>query len=725
MHKARLVRSAVSCLTAAAVLIAQAPSLRAQTPQPSMTRADYEACQAQDEVAFRRAIETITLKGLESGLAKLDYKPLVADEWRRERFDDVIDKQVDEAVGQVRDESTWMQLWSTLASRQKAQELATTVAERVYRSDALKQGIERIATGVGKEVARRIELAVIDTAGPAMQCMQAFLGRRFGTTVAAVVSADTGLQYSVDPAKGGAQITAEQILVEGKEGVAGVVVLVVRRQLSSMASRIGQRVVGAILSRLVATVAGVVGVILIAKDIWDFRHGVLPIVAEEMKSRATKDKVREEIATTIADTINQGLKEIASNTADRVVEIWLDFRRAHAQVLALAERNADFKRLLDTVRPADLARLDEVTALVLASEGEAGILKRLADGTLTLAVSNLPPAALDIAREARSLETALRWSAVAGDSSGQGGGARDPPPLHARCLHQGLLAAPPRARRPARRNPPRCPAADCPRFAVRAGDRLPRQARARPRRAAAREPRPLPDRPGEGLGAARAHRGRPVPRPHGRAGEPAHPRGHHHQHRPGGGRVDDAAGRLARPRSFRAAGAHQAGGRRARQPHPAVGEAWIRSGDGGRAGPDAPVDAQAAARGDEAPRHRAAGPRPLGSRLMRLLTCESIDQPVERGEIVYAVAVSGANILRDMREAVINTIGGRMTKYEALLDQTIARALDELAARARAKGYDGVLGIRILHPTITNGAIAVTVTGTGFELPGRLPSSST
>jgi uncharacterized protein YbjQ (UPF0145 family) len=104
---------------------------------------------------------------------------------------------------------------------------------------------------------------------------------------------------------------------------------------------------------------------------------------------------------------------------------------------------------------------------------------------------------------------------------------------------------------------------------------------------------------------------------------------------------------------------------------------------------------------------------------MRLLTSETLDQPVERGEIVYAVAVSGANILRDMREAVVNTIGGHMTKYEALLDQTIARALAELAEPARAKGYDGVLGVRIVHPTITNGAIAVTVTGTGFRLAGR------
>ena len=140
----------------------------------------------------------------------------MADEWRREQFDDIIDRQVDEAIGQVRDESSWFQLWSSLASRERAQELATMAAERVYRSDAIKKGIERIATGVGKEIGKRIELAVVDTAGPATQCMQAFLGRRYGATVAGVVSADTGREYSIDPAKGGAQVTTGQMLVEGK-----------------------------------------------------------------------------------------------------------------------------------------------------------------------------------------------------------------------------------------------------------------------------------------------------------------------------------------------------------------------------------------------------------------------------------------------------------------------------------------------------------------------------
>jgi len=103
---------------------------------------------------------------------------------------------------------------------------------------------------------------------------------------------------------------------------------------------------------------------------------------------------------------------------------------------------------------------------------------------------------------------------------------------------------------------------------------------------------------------------------------------------------------------------------------------------------------------------------------MHLLTTETVDRPIERGEIIYAVAVSGANILRDMREAVVNTLGGHMTKYEALLDKTIARALDGLSVRAREKGYDGVLGIRVTHPYITNGAVEVVVTGTGFKYAG-------
>lgn len=413
--KSAFLRPVVSCAVAAALLAAQFPVSQARAAAP-MTRAEYEACQARDEQGFRVAVEALTRRSLESAIAGLDYNAIVADEWRRGNLDDVIDKQVDRATTELRDESSWLTLWSTLTSQQKAQELATQAAERVYRSDAMKKALEDVATGIGREIGKRIEMGTVDAAAPAAQCMQAFLGPRYGAAIARIVATGTGREYGIDPTKGSAQISSGQVLVEGSDALAGTVVLVLRRQLSNMASRIGQRVVGAVLGRLVSVVAGGVGVVLIAKDIWDFRHGVLPIIASEMKDKGTKDKVRQELAKSVKEQIGDSVKEISDKTAERVVEIWLEFRRAHAKVVDLAERQEPFRRFLEAVKPADLPKVDEVVALVLAREGETGITQRLNDGTLHRAVSSLPNGAMEIARETQSLEAALQWSAVAGDS---------------------------------------------------------------------------------------------------------------------------------------------------------------------------------------------------------------------------------------------------------------------------------------------------------------------
>lgn len=88
-------------------------------------------------------------------------------------------------------------------------------------------------------------------------------------------------------------------------------------------------------------------------------------------------------------------------------------------------------------------------------------------------------------------------------------------------------------------------------------------------------------------------------------------------------------------------------------------------------------------------------------------------QRLRYGSNVQATAVSGANVLRDLREAVTNTIGGKMVRYEKLLDATIDRALETLENRAIDAGYDAVIGLRVSHPMITEGAIEVVVIGTG------------
>lgn len=101
---------------------------------------------------------------------------------------------------------------------------------------------------------------------------------------------------------------------------------------------------------------------------------------------------------------------------------------------------------------------------------------------------------------------------------------------------------------------------------------------------------------------------------------------------------------------------------------------------------------------------------------VRLVTTDDPgDGPIALGAMLTASAVSGANILRDMREAITNTLGGEMTRYERLLDQTIDRALGKLAEKAAARGYDGVVAVRLSHPAITDGAIEVVASGTGYR----------
>jgi nitrogen regulatory protein PII-like uncharacterized protein len=377
-------------------------------------QADYAACQTTSEPEFRAAVLSVTTTALTKGTTNIDYRAAVADEWRRLDIGRVIDTQVDQAFEAVKDESSWGSLLQSLGSEDKARELTVALTERVYRSDAMKRAIEDLAVGVGRGIGSRIELATSDAAGPALECLRAFLGPRYGSTVAGVVTGSAGREFEVGAQSAGADVTAGGVLNQTAGGITGAAILVMRRQLANMAGRIGQRIVGGVLSRLVSVVAGGVGLVLIAKDVWDLRYGVLPIIASELKSSESKAKVQEELAVTISDQIREHVTEIARLASDRIVDIWKEYRAAHALVLDLAERQGDFRGFLDRVRAEALPRVDEVTALILAAEGEPGVMRRLSDGTLDEAVNRLPEPAMEIARQTRSLETALTWNAVAG-----------------------------------------------------------------------------------------------------------------------------------------------------------------------------------------------------------------------------------------------------------------------------------------------------------------------
>ncbi len=399
-----------------------AVSLATTQPAPAfaagqtLSKAEYEGCQASDEQGFRKSIQEITEGALKRSMSGFDYKAAVNDQWRSLGMDDILDKRVDTAVAEVGSETSWSQKLASLAYQKNAAELAQKVAERVYRSDAVKGGIEAVATGVGKSLGQSLEFASQDAAGPAIACVKAFLAARYGAAVSGAVASRAEREFSLDSSKGAASVSTGAVLAQSTDGIAGAAILIVRRQLANMAERIGARIAGSVLSRLVSVVAGGIGAVLIAKDIWDLRSGVLPIIASEMKTSATKEQVKAELARSISEQIGEHVKDVAAKTSDRIVDIWQDFRRAHMKTLEIADHDKAFRTFLDETDGANLPRLDEVVGLILGSEGgEAAVLKRLGDGSLNTAVNLAPSQAIDIARDTRSLEAGLKWSAISGD----------------------------------------------------------------------------------------------------------------------------------------------------------------------------------------------------------------------------------------------------------------------------------------------------------------------
>jgi hypothetical protein len=407
-----LPRAAIALFTALAVTSSQL-SLPALTAE--ISRAEYEACQARDDAGLKAAIVDIATEALTNGTKTIDYKALVDQQWRDRNLDQIINNRVDIAVTEITNETSWTERLQSLADSEKSQALATAVAERVYRSDAVKAAIADLAAGVAKEVGKSIEFASSDATSSLLQCLKAFVGPRYGGAVANVLAGDASKGVVVDPNNGASGVSGGSVLEESAGGLAGATILIVRRQLANLAQRVGQRIVGSVLSRVVSVVAGGVGLVLIAKDLWDFRNGVLPIIATEMKSPATKEKVREELATTLATQMNGHIKEIATAAAEQVIEVWQTFRRAHALVLQIADQNGEFRKFLDGVDPQSLPRLDEVVSILAASEGQDSILRRLKDGSLNRAVHLMPDKGLDIARDTNSIATGLEWTALAGN----------------------------------------------------------------------------------------------------------------------------------------------------------------------------------------------------------------------------------------------------------------------------------------------------------------------
>ncbi|MEO2153314.1 MAG: heavy metal-binding domain-containing protein [Aquificota bacterium] len=93
-----------------------------------------------------------------------------------------------------------------------------------------------------------------------------------------------------------------------------------------------------------------------------------------------------------------------------------------------------------------------------------------------------------------------------------------------------------------------------------------------------------------------------------------------------------------------------------------------------------------------------------------------LEGKIEVGPMLFASAVMAANVVKDIRENIRNLVGGPMGHYENLIEEAIERATKKLMEKAQKEDYDGIVGFRIVHPSLVEGGAEVVVFGNAFKL---------
>ena len=90
-------------------------------------------------------------------------------------------------------------------------------------------------------------------------------------------------------------------------------------------------------------------------------------------------------------------------------------------------------------------------------------------------------------------------------------------------------------------------------------------------------------------------------------------------------------------------------------------------------------------------------------------------QITERLDVVYGSTVRSKHVGKDLFAGLKNIVGGELTAYTELLDESRQEAIDRMIVKAEALGADAVVGLRFSTSSIAQGASELFVYGTAVK----------
>lgn len=382
-------------------------------------------CSKVDREQLRAEIERIAQQVLTDDSSRLDIAALVQRKWSERNLEGVIDAEVARATEKLGNEESYLnRLWSGW-SAETAQEFATRIANDAFGAAPFKAAIDELAQAIAAELAHEIEADFARAASAALLCLKAYIGQRYSTTLYSAFESKVSVEVGNVPITTTTPVTVSPLSMHQTAlgGLGAILVAELSRRLAQrlstqiaerVAGKIVQRLLGRIGSEFIPVVGWVIGIALIAWDLWQGVEGALPEIEEALTSQEIKSKIRGEIA----DAVEKGLPEetavVAKEIAVSMIEEWESFCVTRQDVCDVAGANPTFQQILNDT-PID--QLDKLTNLVdsfVQYVGQAELESAISNGRLEKLLT-LPESAYVILRTSKSSEVLLAWSILAGD----------------------------------------------------------------------------------------------------------------------------------------------------------------------------------------------------------------------------------------------------------------------------------------------------------------------
>uniref|UniRef100_UPI0012502CD8 YbjQ family protein n=2 Tax=Moraxellaceae TaxID=468 RepID=UPI0012502CD8 len=96
-------------------------------------------------------------------------------------------------------------------------------------------------------------------------------------------------------------------------------------------------------------------------------------------------------------------------------------------------------------------------------------------------------------------------------------------------------------------------------------------------------------------------------------------------------------------------------------------------------------------------------------------------QILKQLDVVYGSTVRSKHVGRDLMASLKNIVGGELTGYTELLEESRQEAMDRMIAKAQQLGANAIVGIRFSTSNIAQGASELFVYGTAVIVQPQAP----